>query len=113
MESIQVSEPEERDIKPLLRSEETRLANIINAIKEIEQTKAWSTLKTEVFGNVVNVLEKDLKTEAEKPEVDPQRLNRISGELKWARKFSDLKKFENEKMVELQRVRLQLYGKTD
>lgn len=113
MESVQISEPEERDIKPILRSEETRIANIINATKEIEQTKAWSTLKTEVFDSLVNVLEKDLKSEAEKPDVDPQRLNRISGELKWARKFSDLKKFENEKTVELKRIRLQLYGKSE
>ena len=111
MDSISLSEDQEQDRKPLLRSEESRLLKIVNAIQEVQNTKAWSSLKEEIFDSLVNTLEKELRSEAEKIDVDPNKLNRISGELKWARKFSDLQKFENEKMVKLQRVKLQLYGK--
>lgn len=93
-----------------LRSEEARIINIIEAIQTIRQTKAWSTLKNEIYDNLVNVLEKDIKTESMKEDPDPKKLNRLTGELKWASRFSDLEKFENEKKVELQRIRIQLYG---
>lgn len=94
-----------------LRAEEARLLKIIEAIQGIQQTKEWSTLKIEVFDNLANVLEKDIRTEAKKDDPDPKKLNRISGELKWAEKYSDLQKLENVYKVELQRIRTHLYGK--
>lgn len=103
----------EKEMLPKLRAEESRLVRIIEAIQEVQQTKAWSTLKTEVFDNLVNVLEKDLRTEAEKPDPDPKKLNRLSGEIKWARRYSDLQKYENEKRVELQNIRINLHGKSE
>ena len=104
------SEPNE-DISQRLRAEEARLLRIVEALQAVQSSKEWSSLKTEVFDNLVNVLERDLRTEAEKPDPEPNKLNRIMGKLEWARRFSDLHKFENEKRVELQNVRLQLYGK--
>ncbi len=107
------SKDPDKELLPRLRSEESRLTRILEAIQEVEGTKAWSTLKIEVFDNLVNVLEKDLKTEAEKPDPNPNRLNRITGEIKWARRYSDLSRFGNEKRVELQNIRIQLNGKSD
>lgn len=102
-----------QDNNPKLRTEEARLVRIVEALQEVQKSKAWSTLKTEVFDNLVNVLEKDLRTEAEKPDPNPNKLNRIAGEMKWARRYSDLQRFENEKRVELQNIRTQLNGKSE
>lgn len=106
------SQPEPSDdIAPKLRAEEARLLRIVEAIQGVQQTKEWSSLKTEVFDNLVNVLEKELRTEAKKDEPSPFKLNRISGELKWAERFSDFNKLENDYRVQLQNVRLRLHGK--
>lgn len=110
--SIEIEKTQE-DNKPKLRSEEARLVRIVEALQEVQSSKAWSTLKTEVYDNLVNVLDKDIRTEAEKSDPDPNKLNRIAGEVKWARRYSDLAKFENEKRVELQNIRIQLHGKSD
>lgn len=100
------------DLEPQLRSEEARVVRILAAVQELQSSKAWSTLKIEVFDSLVNVLEKDLKNEAKKVDADPKKLNRIAGELKWAEKYSDLQKFENDYKVQLQNVRFKLHGKT-
>lgn len=99
------------DIAPKLRSEEARVLRIVENLQTIQGSKEWSSLKTEVFDNLVNVLEKELRIEAEKNDPSTNKLNRIMGKLEWARRYSDLQKFENEKRVELQNLRLQLYGK--
>lgn len=101
----------EESSKERLQKEESRLVRILESLQVIQKSKEWSSLKTEVFDNLVNVLEKDLRTEAELDNPDPKKLNRLSGELKWARRYSDLSRFESEKRIELQRIRLQLYGK--
>ncbi len=101
------------DIKPHLRSEESRLLKIIEAIGKVEKSKEWSTLKTEVFENLVNMLEKDIKNEAKKEDPDTKKLNRLAGELKWAEKYADLTKLVNTYKVELTRIRTKLYGKSE
>lgn len=90
---------------------EARLVRIIEAIQGIQSSKEWSTLKTEVFENLANVLERDLKDEAKKEDPDPKKLNRIAGELKWADKFADLEKLEAMYRIQLQNVRKQTNGK--
>lgn len=110
--SVEITEAQP-DNKPKLRSEESRLVRLIEALQEVQNSKAWSTLKTEVFDNLVAVLDKDIKTEAEKLDPSTNKLNRIAGEMKWAKRYLDLSKFENEKRVELQNIRIQLHGKTD
>lgn len=103
------SEVETRQ-KERLNEEEARVVRIIEALQEIQTSKAWSSLKTEIFDRLATVLEKDLKTEAEKEDPSTNKLNRIAGEMKWAKRYADLSKFENEKRVELQNIRLKLHG---
>ncbi len=96
------------DRTPDLKEKEARLIRILEAIQVIQRSEQWSSLKLEVFDGLTARLERDLKDEAKKPNPDPNKLNRIAGELKWAEKFSDLSKMENQYKVELQGVRLQL-----
>lgn len=101
----------DKDLGEKLQTEEARLLRIIEALQTIEASKEWSSLKTEVFGTLVSTLERNLKDESRKEDPDPKKLNRLSGELKWADRYSDLGKLENLYRVQLQNVRLQLHGK--
>lgn len=93
------------DLLPKLKEEESRVVRIIEAIQGASQTKEWSTLKNEVFDKLVGSLERDLRTEAKRDDPDPKKLNRLSGELKWAEKYSDLSKLEESYRLQLQRIR--------
>lgn len=112
--SIRVSLNEDfnkEEVEQRYKTEEARLIRIIEAIQGLTRSKEWSTLKTEVFENLATVLEKDIKTEARKEDPEPKKLNRLSGELKWAEKFADLDKLENFYRLQLLNVRKQSNGK--
>ena len=92
------------------KEREQKLVRIIESLSEIRQSKSWSSLKNELFDELPADLNKLISAEAKKSNPDIQRLNRLSGELKWAERFSDLKKLEETYRVELQNVRQNLYG---
>lgn len=96
-----------------LRSFEAKDARIIQAIEDVQKTAAWSSLKELVFDGLVESLERELSEEAFKEAPNPQKLNRISGELTWARRFANLTGYANEKRSELLAIKKQLYGKTE
>lgn len=98
------------DHTPVFREKEEGLIEIISAIQGISKSKEWSTLKEKVFDNLTKNLLKDIQDEARKTTPDGLKLNRLAGQLEWAEKFSDLKKFENGYRLELTNVRIQLYG---
>lgn len=104
------SEEPVEDLLPKYRAEEARILRIVEAIREVSNTKAWSTLKNEVFDKLVSSLERDLRAEAKKDDPDPKRLNRLSGELKWAEKYSDLSTLEEVYKLDLQRIRTRQNG---
>lgn len=93
-----------------LKEREQKLVRTIEALQEVQKTKAWSSLKKELFDELPASLEKQISAEAKKLNPDTLKLNRLSGELKWAEHYSDLKKPEEMFRVELQNVRKQLYG---
>lgn len=111
--NVKLEEEEPSDKVPQLRKEEARLLRIIEAVETIEASKEWGSLKTEVFDGLVTSLEKDLNYEAKKEIPDSLKLNRLAGRLEWASKYADLSKLGGTYRVQLQRIRLQLYGKTE
>lgn len=113
IDSVTLETDQPRDVKPELRQKEEKLTKIIEAIRGIEQSKDWSTLKIELFDELPKQLRKEMLGEARKENPDTHKLNRLSGELKWAEKFADLQKFEASQRVELSRIRLMLYGKAE
>lgn len=110
IDSVSLSLEKEVDRSPQLIEREARLIKIIEAIQKVERTQEWSTLKTEVFDGIVNVLEKEIKDEAKKENPDTMKLNRLAGQLKWAEKYSDLTKLEHVFRQELNGLRKTLYG---
>lgn len=108
IDSIPLIEEPKVDRKPILREREGTLLKIIEAIRGVAGSTEWSTLKTEVFDNLVNTLEYELRNEAKKDTPDSLKLNRLAGQLKWAEKYADLSKLENVFRSELTNIRHKL-----
>ena len=104
------SEPIPEQTKEWLRVEESRIVKILEALTAISSSKEWQVLKTEIFDNSVNILERDIQTEAKKEDVKPTVLNRLAGELKWAERYADLSKLEQQYKGLLKSIRIKLYG---
>lgn len=101
------------DTKVALKERDAKTVRVIEAVQALQKSAAWSTLKTEIFDNLTKVLRNELFAEAKKEDPNSNKLNRISGKLEWAEKFSDLEKFEKTQRVELTRIRTLLGGTTD
>ena len=99
--------------KTYLRERETEIASILDALKKVQATKEWSTLKTKLFDGIVDSLTRDMHNEAKKENPDTLKLNRLAGQLKWAEKYSDLAKLENVFRTELVSIKQKLYGSTE
>jgi len=110
---LDTDEPKEDLRLQKLKELEGTNVRIIRAIEDIQKTTAWSSLKETVLDGLVERLEKSIFEEATKTAPDLGRLNRLSGELSWARRFADLTGYANEKRSELLAIKKQLYGKTD
>lgn len=101
------------DLEVKLQEHEARLIRILEAIGWMKSSQAWSTLKIEVFDGLSVNLKRELLAEARKDDPNTNKLNRLTGELRWAEKYSDLEKFEETQRVELKAIRLRIHGKSD
>lgn len=106
LERFLSDEPQDRS--PWLKEREATLVRLIETLRRVAQSEDWSSLKKELFDGVVETLEKQQKSEAEKDKPDPLALAKINGQLVWARKYSDLAKLADAFMPELKNIRAQL-----
>lgn len=113
LDSISLNEEQPVDLKPQLQQREAHLIKVIEAIRGVSKSVEWSTLKTEIFDSLVNVLEDQIKNEAKKENPDSLKLNRLAGQLKWAEKYADLNKLENVFRVELSGLKIKLHGESN
>lgn len=100
------------DNRPILKEKEGELVQIIEALRDIQSSEAWSTLKEKVFDSLTDSLNQQLHSEARKEIPDTLKLSRLAGQLKWSERYSDLSKLEGEFRTQLSNVRTTLYGKT-
>lgn len=96
---------------PALEARQADLVAIVEALQHLQTTKDWRVLKMKVFDQLEAVLEGQIALEAKKEIPDPLKLNRLSGQLKWASTYSDLSKLEQVFKVELTKVKQLLHGK--
>ncbi len=80
------------DQTELLQKRRGELSQIIEAINRVEDSDDWQKLKKLVLDGVVATIERNLKLEVSKIEINPAEIYRLQGQLSWARKYSDLKK---------------------
>ena len=112
IESVSLEVEEPRFDLDSFKEREQWLITLIQALKEVQETRGWSSLKTELLDDLPAELNKQLSAEAKKLNPDTNKLNRLSGELKWAERFADLGKLHEMFRVELQSVRQKLHGQT-
>ena len=109
--SVVFEEPTDRT--DVLRTRESELVNIIEAIKGLEGNIDWSTLKSKVFDGVSESLERRLHQELLKSELNPPEIYKLQGQIAWAKKYSKLDTLATVYRAELTNVRSQLNPPTE
>lgn len=99
------------DVEKALREREGALVLVIESLQGVRSSKEWDVLREKVFGPLSDSLLREIGAEARSESPDPLKLNRISGQLKWAERYADLGKLEEEYRSALSYVRQKLHGK--
>lgn len=86
-----------------LRKRDAHLVRLIEAITDVQSTRAWSTLKEEFDGEVAK-LNRLLLTEGKEKEVDIAEIYRFQGRLEEAKRIS-LEKLLADSMTEHDNIR--------
>lgn len=91
-----------------LREREAKLVRILEALSALSQSNEWSTLKTELFDEILKNVENQMRMEAEKSDIRLPELYRLQGERKWAKRYADPISLIENYRVELAHIRMQL-----
>lgn len=91
-----------------LREREAKLMRVLESLGALSQSNEWSTLKTELFDEVLESIEKKMRVEAGKAEISTPELYRLQGERKWAKRYADPISLIQNYRVELAHIRKQL-----
>ena len=90
---VEVDIAESKDSREVsLIQRQGELVKIVEALRRVADSEDWHVLKKLVFDGVIETLERQLKSEAQKAEVVTPELYRLQGQLVWARKYADLHK---------------------
>lgn len=91
-----------------LQEKAGELSRLVEALNRVESSEDWQQLKKIFLDGVIDKLEDQLKDEASKSEVNLPKLYRLQGQIEWAKRYSNLKKFSNEKRLELENLKKQI-----
>ena len=106
--NLQLEEKENSRL-PFLQEKQGELAQLIEAINRVEANEDWRKLKELFLNGLVDKLERQLKDEASKEEVNLPKLYRLQGKVEWAKKYSNLKKISDEKRLEVENLKKQIH----
>ena len=70
-----------------------RLTRLIEAIDGVLRTKDWATLEELHFSQEKRRIERLLLSEAKKLPVNDKEIYRLQGEMKWALRYADIRKW--------------------
>jgi len=96
-----VDEQFEEEKAPLIRQRLEEISRIIDSMQRIADNEDWKVLKILIFDELVATLEARQKSEASKKPIDTDELQRINGQLIWAKRYSDLYKLIDVYKLEL------------
>ena len=109
--SVQNLEETEDSRLSFLQEQQGELTRLVEAINRVEASEDWRKLKELLLDGIVEKLERQLKDEAKKDEVILPKLYRLQGQIEWAKKYSNLKKISDEKRLEIEHIKKQIYEK--
>lgn len=110
---IRFEDDEEPDASPKIEERESELVHTIELVQRIRLSEDWSSLKEKILDGLTSRLEKELLEEAKKEDPNTNKLNRIAGELKWAKRYSDFEEYEKTLRVELKAIRKRYGNKSE
>ena len=111
MNNSNVQQLEDREDRvPFLEEQQGKLAQLVEAINRVEANEDWQKLKKLFLDGIVDKLERQLKEEASKSEVSLPKVYRLQGQVEWAKKYSNLKKISDEKRLEIENLKKQIYA---
>ena len=93
-----------------LQEKQGELAQLVEAINRVDTGEDWRKLKELLLDGIVEKLERQLKDEARKDEISLPKLYRLQGQIEWARRYTNLKKIADDKRLELESIKKQIYG---
>ena len=108
MNNSQIVIEEEPSREESLAQRQGELVRIVEALRRVADSKDWQVLKGLVFDSVLETLERQLKAEAQKDEVNAPELYRLQGQLVWARKYADLNKLAEFFKVQVEGIKSNL-----
>lgn len=88
-----------------LEEQKGKLTQLVEAINRVEASDDWKKLKKIFLDELVPRLERQLIAEANKDEINQPKIYRLQGELKWAKKYADLKKLSEENRKQLENIK--------
>lgn len=91
------------DLVSPLTERKIELTRMIEAINRLAPNPDWQTLKELLFDGQVEKIEKQLLLEAKNLELNAQKIQRLNGNLEWAKRF-DLYKLAETYKVELNSI---------
>ena len=104
-------ELQEVDNTTRFREKESELIAIIEALDAIAESKEWKVLKEKIFDGLVDRLrrlrENEIETDGKKSLNGPS-IHYLSGQLKWAKTYSDLSTLANIYKQELTNIKEKL-----
>ena len=83
--------PEEA--KVLLRQEQDRLIQIIEAFEGLEKREEWQTLKDLVFSKSANAIQRQILSESLNTKINTDRLYKLQGEFAWVTQYNETGRF--------------------
>jgi len=105
-----LSEEKQKDVLPILKEREGQIVSWLTAINELKQNNSWRILQKGIFEDLTVKIQKLIDNEAKREEPSSLKLNRLTGQLIWAERYSDLNKLEEDLKVELQGLKLRIYN---
>jgi len=103
------SQIEKKEDSRLSFPQQGELAQLIEAINAVEANEDWRKLKELFLNGIVDKLERQLRDEAGKKEVNLPNIYRLQGQIEWAKKYTNLKKISDDKRLELENLKKQTY----
>ena len=108
--NLQLEEKEDSRLS-FLQEKQGELVRLVEAINRVEANEDWRKLKELFLNEIADKLERQLKDEAKKDEVSLPKIYRLQGQIEWAKKYTNLKKISDDKRLEIENLKKQIYEK--
>lgn len=104
MEDIEITEQG----KIVLEQRRAELVKIIESFDKLERSEEWITVKTLVFGQSLQSIERQLLSKSLEQNLDMTELYRLQGKREWAKRYEDVPKFISSLKKELEDIKRKL-----